>query len=169
MFTLVHTDDYAHMTIFLLYMRNESFFLHLWLPPTRRRNVHSCLLAIQHSIAWPWMLGSNRLKMRHSTCTVLGVQEVFNEPDLVAIIYKIKIILLLKVIPGKNKVCYCQPCQKTKTKHSQCICEGKYGDWLFGKKKKTLTVPSGMLEKVISTTTIIHKYHYCQSNSTNKK
>ena len=111
-------------------------FLHLWLPPTRRRNVHSCLLAIQHSIAWTWMLGSNRLKMRHSTCTVLGVQEVFSEPDLVAIIYKIKIILLLKVIPGKNKVCYCKSCKKTKTKHSQCICEGKYGDWLFGKKRK---------------------------------
>ena len=136
MFTLVHTDDYAHMKIFLLYKRNKSFFLHLWLPPTRRRNVHSCLLAIQHSIAWTWMLGSNRLKMRHSTCTVLGVQEVFSEPDLVAIIYKIKIILLLKVIPGKNKVCYCKSCKKTKTKHSQSICEGKYGDWLFGKKRK---------------------------------
>lgn len=136
MFTLVHTDDYAHMKIFLWYKRNKSFFY-----------IYDCLqpedvmcivasVAIQHSIAWTWMLGSNRLKMRHSTCTVLGVQEVFSEPDLVAIMYKIKIILLLKVIPGKNKVCYCKSCKKTKTKHSQCICEGKYGDWLFGKKRK---------------------------------
>ena len=87
------------MKIFLLYMRNISFFLCLWLSPTRRRNVHSCLLAIlEYSIAWTWMPRSNQLKMRHSTCTVLGVQEVFSEP----------------VIPGKNKVCYCKSCQKTK-------------------------------------------------------
>lgn len=92
-------------------------------------------------------LAQTGLKWGISTCTVLGVQEVFSEPDLVAIIYKIKIILLLKVIPGKNKVCYCKSCKKTKTKHSQRICEGKYGDWLFGKKRKPLPFHLACLKK----------------------
>ena len=136
MFTLVHTDDYAHMKIFLLYKRNKSFFyIYDCLQPgdvmcivaslqyNTHSNEHECLA--QTGLKWGTQLAQCKVYKKFLVNQIL-----------LPLFIIIKIILLLKVIPGKNKVCYCKSCKKTKTKHSQCICEGKYGDWLFGKKRK---------------------------------